>query len=125
MKNQSFLWLKMNQHILNILSIYYKSETFTVLEINPCDGSPCINSGVCTKTGPGLYECGCQFGYDGKNCDNGKVIWNGHLARKFLLLLNLWTRNTGIFGRPCKQTQAKLSVGIKRLLFVYNYYPNT
>ena len=39
------------------------------LEINPCDSSPCANTGNCTSLGPFNYRCECAAGYTGSTCE--------------------------------------------------------
>ena len=38
-------------------------------EIDPCDSSPCANSGSCTSMGPFDFTCECAAGYDGLTCE--------------------------------------------------------
>ena len=38
---------------------------------NPCDFSPCLNGGVCSSIGA-VYNCQCQFGFEGPTCSNRK-----------------------------------------------------
>lgn len=38
-------------------------------EIDPCDSSPCANSGSCTSMGPFDFTCECAAGYDGPTCE--------------------------------------------------------
>ena len=42
---------------------------------DPCDPNPCANSGTCALNAlvASGYECSCANGYDGDNCDNGKI----------------------------------------------------
>ncbi len=40
------------------------------LDIDECDSSPCQH-GSCTD-GVNEYNCACDAGYDGDNCENGK-----------------------------------------------------
>ncbi|KAJ1198221.1 hypothetical protein NDU88_002064 [Pleurodeles waltl] len=35
---------------------------------NQCDSNPCLNGGVC-KDDISAYNCWCQLGYEGKNCE--------------------------------------------------------
>ncbi|XP_078544754.1 coagulation factor IX [Lissotriton helveticus] len=35
---------------------------------NQCDSNPCLNAGVC-KDDISAYNCWCQLGYEGKNCE--------------------------------------------------------
>lgn len=56
--------------------LYHSVSKLDILfsEINSCDAKPCKNSGICKKTGPGLYSCTCAFGYTGSDCELGKTI---------------------------------------------------
>ena len=38
---------------------------------SPCDLSPCLNGGVCSSIGA-MFQCQCQFGFEGPTCSNGK-----------------------------------------------------
>ena len=56
-------------YTLSILSV---SDLYIVdlhLEINPCDSSPCANTGNCTSLGPFNYSCECAAGYTGSTCE--------------------------------------------------------
>ena len=50
----------------------YISFSFTIyiLDINECSNNPCIH-GKCID-GINSYECECQPGYRGKNCEESK-----------------------------------------------------
>jgi hypothetical protein len=39
------------------------------LEINNCASNPCNNGGICLNAKDD-YECACQGGFSGKNCDD-------------------------------------------------------
>ena len=53
--------------------------TFFV-DIDECASSPCQNGGSCTDVVNG-HTCICVDGYDGPNCENGKVILFYHFYR--------------------------------------------
>ncbi|XP_069468876.1 coagulation factor IX [Ambystoma mexicanum] len=40
---------------------------------NQCDSNPCLNGGVC-KDDISSYNCWCQLGYEGKNCELETVL---------------------------------------------------
>lgn len=45
---------------------------------SPCDTNPCKNGGTCNANGQS-YTCQCSTGYDGENCENGKltfIVWS-------------------------------------------------
>ena len=42
------------------------------IDIDECDSSPCQNGGTCNDY-INFYNCSCQPGYDGVNCETGKV----------------------------------------------------
>ncbi|XP_006770728.1 PREDICTED: coagulation factor X-like [Myotis davidii] len=48
-----------------------------------CESNPCLNQGRC-KDGLGEYNCTCQEGYEGRNCE----------LREFLFLVGLQVRVT-------------------------------
>lgn len=33
-----------------------------------CSSSPCLNNGICTNTGVGMYLCDCPEGFTGDRC---------------------------------------------------------
>lgn len=37
--------------------------------MDPCSPNPCLNSGMCTATGPSTYSCACAPGYSGTTCE--------------------------------------------------------
>lgn len=44
-----------------------------ILDIDDCESDPCQNNAVCTNLlGPG-YQCECQPGYNGTNCETGML----------------------------------------------------
>ena len=53
--------------------------SFFVLDVNDCMPDPCKNSGNCTD-GVNEYNCTCVPGYNGTNCETGKLmfakLWN-------------------------------------------------
>ena len=39
---------------------------------DPCEPTPCNNSGICSRDGKGGYTCDCSnTGYKGDNCNEG------------------------------------------------------
>ena len=45
---------------------------FFFVDINECDSNPCENGGTCTDMEDG-YECACESGYTGDECETGIV----------------------------------------------------
>ena len=41
-----------------------------IVDVNECNGSPCLNAGVCINTA-GDYQCVCQNGFTGNRCEKG------------------------------------------------------
>lgn len=42
-------------------------------DLNYCGThQPCLNGGTCINTGPDKYQCTCEEGYSGANCDRGE-----------------------------------------------------
>jgi hypothetical protein len=50
---------------------------FFFLETDECDPNPCLNSGTCTDLKYD-YNCTCDHGYFGRNCENGTYIHRLH-----------------------------------------------
>lgn len=44
------------------------------VDINECENSPCDHNGTCINT-LGSYSCHCPDGWQGKNCQKGKIIY--------------------------------------------------
>ena len=44
-----------------------------ITDIDECASSPCENGGTCTQ-GINLYNCSCEPGYTGQQCETGKCI---------------------------------------------------
>ena len=45
-----------------------------ITDIDECDSNPCQNGGTC-KDQVNSYMCECVPGYDGDECENGKLIY--------------------------------------------------
>ena len=48
-------------------------------DVNECSTPstyPCRNGATCTNDPPGSYTCDCSPGYEGQNCENGKLDVN-------------------------------------------------
>jgi len=41
-----------------------------------CTNDPRRNGATCTNDPPGSYTCDCSPGYEGQNCENGKLDVN-------------------------------------------------
>lgn len=45
-------------------------------DINEClIANPCLNGGQCENK-PGSYSCTCWPGFEGEDCENGKVLFS-------------------------------------------------
>ena len=52
----------------------YKWFIFFILETLACNSDPCQNGATCfDHNGGGGYVCLCPSGFEGTNCENGKV----------------------------------------------------
>ena len=47
------------------------------LETDECESNPCLNNGTCTDLVYD-YNCTCEHGYFGRNCENGTYIHTLH-----------------------------------------------
>ena len=69
---------KLNQSLFNNDMVMYIKQLYLQLnivhsDIDDCAGGPCVN-GKCID-GVNSYECKCNPGYDGTNCENSKGIY--------------------------------------------------
>lgn len=60
-----------------LLSLLKHSSFFFLSPLSPdlnyCGThQPCLNGGTCINTGPDKYQCTCEEGYSGANCDRGE-----------------------------------------------------
>ena len=55
------------------------SVKFLSSDINDCDPNPCQNSGLCMDLVED-YECLCEPGYKGKDCEEGKYSYPSSLV---------------------------------------------
>ena len=46
---------------------------FLHLIVNPCTNNPCQNGGTCTVAGDDTYSCSCVEGFEGDNCETGRL----------------------------------------------------
>ena len=71
---QGFLLHTMCSLQLPIVSIRITIKTINLItDIDECASSPCENSGTCTQ-GINLYNCSCEPGYTGEQCEEGRSI---------------------------------------------------
>lgn len=57
----------------NNLKLIYSQIKLIILDtdLNRCRVKPCQNGGICYNTGAGSYECRCQDGFTGVDCETG------------------------------------------------------
>ena len=46
------------------------STGLPISDINECDSNPCLNNATCNE-GINSYNCTCEAGYQGTNCETG------------------------------------------------------
>ncbi|KAG8429022.1 hypothetical protein GDO86_018524, partial [Hymenochirus boettgeri] len=71
--------LILNDRIIN-LSRGLSSGVNLQNAVHPCANMPCTNGGSC-RPSHDSYECDCPLGFDGKNCQKGKLLMNGLLGK--------------------------------------------
>ena len=59
-----------------------------LIEIDECDSIPCQNGGTCNDY-INFYNCSCQPGYDGVNCETGIIaIFNEEISKLYIYTCN-------------------------------------
>ena len=61
-------------HVIEIKSLQTQSKTLFP-DIDECASSPCQNGGSCIDA-LNAYSCNCILGYEGDNCEIGKILQN-------------------------------------------------
>ena len=64
-------------HKHNIFVSAYLLQFNNTLQQAPCSSNPCQNSGTCVDTSSistDFYECFCNYGFNGTNCDLGWIF---------------------------------------------------
>ncbi|KAJ8044056.1 Fibropellin-1 [Holothuria leucospilota] len=95
--------LQGGQYFCNCLPQYTGTNCET--EVNPCASDPCQSGSTCQKMAFG-YQCQCQPGYGGIDCDNGKLwtlAWQFHLPAKMEHLVVIY-REGNTFVTVCLST---------------------
>lgn len=65
-----FIMIFNNVRVILVLLLFAVVGILWNIDIDDCASSPCIN-GSCIDTGVLSYECTCQAGFTGRNCDMG------------------------------------------------------
>jgi hypothetical protein len=80
------------------------------LETDECESNPCLNNGTCTDLVYN-YNCTCEHGYFGRNCENGMYIQTLRKAccvclskeitkhRKHWCFILVFTKSTRVLGK--------------------------
>ena len=53
-------------------------------EIDECISAPCQNGATCLQPQPDMYYCQCVPGWEGNNCERGKVIGHQVIVHKVI-----------------------------------------
>uniref|UniRef100_A0A3B4AJB5 Delta-like protein n=1 Tax=Periophthalmus magnuspinnatus TaxID=409849 RepID=A0A3B4AJB5_9GOBI len=60
-----------SQGYTGLHGVHIKYITLYITDLNYCGThQPCKNGGTCTNTEPNEYQCECQNGFKGRNCEN-------------------------------------------------------
>ena len=73
-QNNIYLTVMDEDMIFLIKKLYvcalFETAMFSVVDINECTSSPCMNGATCTDA-VNSYTCGCVAGYMGTDCETG------------------------------------------------------